>query len=71
MGGGCTGLVHRMGGTSKYLGASAVPKLKPTLGSLCTLAQPPSTIHRPDAVCVMPGIRCAAQAPHPRKSQGG
>jgi hypothetical protein len=56
---GRTGLVHRMGGMSKYLGASAVPRLKETEGSVCTFAQPPSTIHMPFTVFVRPGIRCA------------
>ena len=44
---------------SKYFGASAVPRLKPTEGSLCTFAQPPSTIQSPVTDCVMPGILCA------------
>jgi len=58
-----TGLVHRMGGMSKYLGASAVPRLKETEGSVCTFAQPPSTIHMPFTVFVRPGIRCAHRGP--------
>ena len=50
---------------SKYFGASAVPRLNPTEGSLCTFAQPPSTIQSPVVDFVMPGILCTQ---HPQLS---